>query len=270
MGFIIFKILFDRHFPYPKKTADNKIDPFLAPTGEQIKHFNIPKKEHFATLPFEQIEIISFDGLRLAGRLLRGTQSHETVVCVHGYKSSPEGDFCGIIEIYLKRGCHILLVDDRAHGASQGRYVSYGELDRFDVCRWCDKMLEMFPSTNIVLHGVSMGAETVLFTANMPLPANVKAIISDCGFTSISEITKHLSTKVFKLPYFPLGPIVGFFASYIAHVQFNKTNAEKCLRETKLAISIISGSDDQYVPRPIPMFLFFLIVFYTPFHVSFS
>ena len=44
----------------------------------------------------------------------------------------------------------------------------------------------------IVLHGLSMGAATVLMVSGERLPEQVKAIIEDCGYTSVSVSYTHL------------------------------------------------------------------------------
>ena len=42
----------------------------------------------------------------------------------------------------------------------------------------------------LILGGLSMGATTVLLASCFDFPANVRAIIADCGFTSPYEIAK--------------------------------------------------------------------------------
>lgn len=248
-GFILFEAVFDREFNLPQTKQSQNENPLLAPTGEELHKYNDKKKIEYRKLSFETLTIKSFDGLTLYGNLLKGKKdTKETVICVHGYKSSPEGDFCGIIEIYLKRGCNILLVEDRAHGRSGGRYIGFGELDRYDVLSWVDKINELFPNNKVYLHGVSMGAASVLHTANMNLSKNVKGIIADCGFTSIREVTKNLMPTIYGLPYFPLGYIAELYSIIIAKISFTKSNSVECVSNTNIPIVIISGKEDCYVP----------------------
>ena len=42
----------------------------------------------------------------------------------------------GLSDYYLKRGYRMLLVDERAHGDSEGEYIGFGCLDRFDGLKW--------------------------------------------------------------------------------------------------------------------------------------
>ena len=53
-----------------------------------------------------------------------------------------------------------------------------------DIIKWINLILSWEPNARIVLHGVSMGAATVLMASGEDLPGNVKAVIADCGYTS--------------------------------------------------------------------------------------
>ena len=77
------------------------------------------------------------------------------------------------------------MTDARAHGKSEGEYIGFGVLDRFDAKKWIDYAIERFgENVNIFLHGESMGGATVLMAGGLNLPKNVKGIISDCPITS--------------------------------------------------------------------------------------
>ncbi|WP_431189473.1 hypothetical protein, partial [Escherichia coli] len=57
-----------------------------------------------------------------------------------------------------------------------------------DYVQWINKVLENNgKSQEIVLYGVSMGAATVMMTSGEKLPDNVKAIIEDCGYSSVHD-----------------------------------------------------------------------------------
>lgn len=65
--------------------------------------------------PWEDVFISSHDGLRLHGAYFdRG--SADTVICFHGYRSTPFGDFSIGGTFYLDEGYNVLFVDQRAHG----------------------------------------------------------------------------------------------------------------------------------------------------------
>ena len=247
-GYYVFKMVFDpkMKLPFSKDDIDDPNN-VMAPTARLHEEYRLKHLEDFKNLPFETLTIKSFDGLTLYGRFLKEKNSSETIILVHGYKSVPEHDFGGIVKVYLKRKCNILALENRAHNRSEGRYIGFSELDQYDIISWIKKINEICPNSSIFLHGVSMGAATVMHTCNKEMK-NVKGIIEDCGFTSIRDITKAMMKRTFNMPYFPVGYISGFFSKLLAKVDYDKSNGIKEAKESKYPILFISGSEDNYVP----------------------
>lgn len=250
-GYVIFANTLDMQFKMPGSKEDDgsSIDgpnDLMRPTAKKLYAYQEPLKKEFNDLPFKELEVTSFDGLKLKGYLLQGNPK-EVVILAHGYKSSRENDFCDKIKIYLERNSTVLAVDERAHGNSDGRYIGFSELDRFDIAKWVDKINELYDNPDIYLHGVSMGGATVIHCANMNLK-NVKGIVDDCGYDTISNITKALIGDMFHLPYFPLGTTAGVIAKIIAGIDFDKSNGEECVKNTDIPIVFIHGSMDHFVP----------------------
>lgn len=248
-GYYVFCSVFDNRF----KTKDDgeEIIPdsekdLMRPTSERLTRYQQPLIEKFNQLALKELEITSFDGLKLKGYLLEGNPE-EVVICVHGYKSSMYWDFCDKIQIYQQRGSTVLFLNDRAHGNSEGRYRGFSELDRFDVANWVDKINEIYDDPKIYLHGVSMGGATVIHCANMKL-RNVCGIIDDCGFNSILDISRHLIEGMYNIPYFPVGYIAWFWSKLINNVDFNTSVGEECVRNTDIPILFFHGREDYYVP----------------------
>ena len=101
---------------------------------------------------------------------------------------------------------NLLIPDDRAHGRSEGKYIGFGCLDRKDCLAWCRYITKTFGNDcRIFLHGVSMGASTVLATSGDPaLLPQIKGIIADCGFSRGWDELKYILKKTYHLPSFPL------------------------------------------------------------------
>lgn len=75
--------------------------------------------------------------------------------------------------------------------------------ERVDIIKWINRILLWEPNARIVLHGVSMGAATVLMASGEDLPGNVKAVIADCGYTSEwDEFQREADTL--HIPWFPV------------------------------------------------------------------
>ena len=219
----------------------------MRPTSRKLIAYQKPRIEAFNKLPLKELSIKSFDGLKLVGYLLEGNPK-EVVICVHGYKSSMQNDFCDKIKIYQDRGSTVLLLNDRAHGKSEGRYLGFSEYDRFDVASWVDKINELYDNPKIYLHGVSMGGATVIHCANMKLK-NVCGIVDDCGFNSILGISQALCKDMYHVPYFPMGYCAWLWSLLITGISFNKSQGEKCVAESDVPIVFIHGKEDYFVPK---------------------
>ena len=248
-GYYVFISVFDNQFK-PKANDDpdflDSPGDMMRPTARKLYAYRETLSEEFRSLPLKELEVTSFDGLKLKGYLLEGNPK-EVVICVHGYKSDMESDFSDKIRIYRDRGTTILLVNDRAHGNSEGRYLGFSELDRFDVAKWVDLINERYDSPRIYLHGVSMGGATVIHCADMKLK-NVCGIVDDCGFDSILGISQALMRDMYHVPYFPLGYIAWFWSKLICKVDFNTSIGEECVAKTDVPIVFIHGAEDNFVP----------------------
>lgn len=203
----------------------------------------------------ELVSIQSFDGLKLVGEFFEGEGvPGSTVLLVHGYHSSRRGEYAAIAKFFLQAGYNILMVDDRAHGESEGKYVGFGCLDREDCYRWAQYLDKRFQGEqNLFLFGISMGAATVLMASSMNLPVSVKGIVGDCGFTSPMEECVHvMNQKIHGITDGLLSRItmsaVSFVCKQKAGYGLADYSSAKCVAETKLPIFIIHGDKDDFVP----------------------
>lgn len=154
--------------------------------------------EEIQTLPHRTLEITSRDGLSLKGIYYpaRNT-SRATVICIHGYTSHAEREWAFPGLFYLSLGYNVLIPYQRAHGISEGKYISFGALEQEDMMLWAEKIGEITPDGSIVFHGLSMGGGIALFLSDKAMKG-VKAIISDAPSISIENTFKNIANGVFK------------------------------------------------------------------------
>ena len=163
------------------------------------------RKEYMMAQPHEDVYQFSEDGLKLHATWFPAEDSKRVVICFHGYTSQGMSDYIGLSDYYMKRNFSMLLVDERAHGDSEGEYIGFGCLDRMDAQGWIEWVIEKCgEDVSILLHGTSMGGATVLMTSGLKLPVQVKGIVSDCGFTSAKEVFTHVLHSMYHLPAFPM------------------------------------------------------------------
>ena len=137
----------------------------------------------------KEVYVKSFDGTVLFARYFPAPGPQDlTFVLLHGYKGSGGRNFILQFELLRKLGCNILMIDQRAHGKSGGKYITFGVKEQYDVEAWVNWLRSLNPNVSIVLYGVSMGASTALIASSIPsVSQNLSAIIADCGFTSPAE-----------------------------------------------------------------------------------
>lgn len=190
----------------------------------------------------------SHDGLKLHAHWIPADDPKGTVILAHGYRSTKLLDFGMILELYHNIGVNLLLVDQRGHGHSEGKYITFGVLESRDMQKWVQFHNDRFGCHPVVLSGLSMGASTALYLADRRLPENVKGIIADCGFTSPKEIV----SKVFRdTVHFGAGPFLwaaDLFARTLAGFSFYERDTRKCLKSSRLPILLVHGKSDDFVP----------------------
>ena len=147
-------------------------------------------------LPHEVIEITSHDNLKLKA-IYYPNNSNITVICVHGYTSHAEREWAFPGLFYLSCGYNVLICYQRAHGLSEGKYISFGALESLDMCEWVNKVNKITPNGKIIVHGLSMGGAITLYLADKSLE-NVKCLISDAPSENIKYFYDNAPTWIFK------------------------------------------------------------------------
>lgn len=196
----------------------------------------------------EPVTIISDDGRKLYGRYYHVSDDAPLGICFHGYRSRAFTDFAGGSEMAFEMGHNLLLVDQRAHGRSEGRTISFGIKERWDVLSWIDYANKRFGTdTKIFLYGVSMGAATVLMASNMDLPANVRGIIADCPYSRPLDIILHVG-RTNPLPQWLIRPFAILGAKIYGGFSLTECDAAESVKDTTIPILIIHGEADTFVP----------------------
>ena len=203
--------------------------------------------DHINSTPCKWVETYSFDKLWLRGRYFDNGEKN-TVILFHGYRSSAARDFCCALKLYTDLGFNVLLVDQRAHGRSEGRLMSFGVKESRDVLSWCEFLNKKYSPEKILLGGMSMGATTVLLAAEKDLPENVKAIVADCGYTSPVEIIKCVSARFLNIKADFLIPFINVCCIIFGRFSIKKVSTTESLKKCKIPVILIHGEADTFVP----------------------
>lgn len=235
-----------RAFYFPPR---HPVLPFNAKNDEEKEYLKglDSSKELLSSQDYEGVYTRSFDNLSLFARYYHQKDGAPLFIEFHGYKGDACRDFCACDMVFKSLGCNTLLVDQRAHGKSEGKTISFGINERFDCLSWIKWANERFGDIPIFLAGISMGGATVLMACDLDLPKNVRGIISDCAYSSPREIIckvcrdVHLSPRIF-YPLLTIGAVL--FGGFNP----NKKSAIASVKNARVPVLLFHGLGDTFVP----------------------
>ena len=171
-----------------------------------------------------------------------------TAIVVHGY-----GDnhfvFLYLVRMYRDQfNYNVLFPDLQYHGYSEGDHVQMGWYDRFDIIKWIDVAHNLWHDDFMVLHGVSMGAATVMMTSGEPLPDYVRAFVEDCGYASVVKQFNSNRKQSFRM----IPPDVLQSASLVTKKRYGwgfwEASSMDQLAKCDRPMLFIHGDADDFVP----------------------
>lgn len=190
--------------------------------------------------------IESYDKLQLHSYVVT-QNSNKWAIVVHGYGGSGKL-MSDKSKYFYDMGYNVLIPDLRGHGKSEGDYIGMGWKDRLDIISWINFIIKENPNAEIVLHGTSMGAATVLMTSGENLPSNVKAIVADCAYTSAwDEFSYQLETYL-KVPSSYILNVTNMVTKLKAGYSLKEASALESVKKATVPILFIHGDKDKFVP----------------------
>jgi fermentation-respiration switch protein FrsA (DUF1100 family) len=194
-----------------------------------------------ADLGIEDWELVTFpasDGLQITAFYWPPAPDVDgaTLIYVHGLGAN-RTQLLDEAALWRSYGIGALLIDQRAHGESQGDFTTMGYLEANDV-RGAYEYLTGHPEVNserIGIVGHSMGGSTAIQAmAQMP---ELRLLLAESTFTSLDDFVNENIQGVTGLPAFPFGPLVVWFAE----------------REVGLDLDLVKSAEliGTIAPRPV-------------------
>ena len=196
----------------------------------------------------DKIQIKNSEGKMLTALEIKNEHiSHSYIVICHQYGGSPQS-----MEEYAKHfyeiGFNIILPYMRGHGDSTYKNISFGWQDSADVADWVDEIISKDEKARIALFGVSMGANAVTLAASAKMPGNVRLIIADSCYTSMSALIKEYVKTQTGLSSLVTKTLVSVFSKNKMGGPFKAADTIAKVRGIELPIMFINGEDDTVVP----------------------
>ncbi|WP_295362420.1 alpha/beta hydrolase [uncultured Succinivibrio sp.] len=175
------------------------------------------------------------------------TEKHLWVILAHGYGRNQRyvGDFA---KAYLQRNWNVLTPDLCASGESEGQYITMGIKESVEIVLWAKKIIERDPKAQIVLHGISMGAASVLMAAANNNVPGLKSVIEDCSYTSAYEMFARQLEVLFGLPEFPVMSCIDLVSGIKIGARISDASPLKVMSRINVPVMFIHGDKDTLVP----------------------
>jgi pimeloyl-ACP methyl ester carboxylesterase len=226
-------------------------DEYEIPEGEIYEVFRedmIAWTKSIRSMPHEDIEIRSKDGLCLRGKYYECEKGAPVELLFHGYKGNAERDLCGGVERCFRLGRNVIIIDQRGSGRSDGHVITFGIKESADCFEWVKYAVSRFGTDRkIIIGGVSMGAATVMMATRFPLPENVVCVLADCGYTSPKEIIKKVVREM-KLPADLVYPFIRLGALLYGHFNLEESSPIECMKGCTKPVIFVHGDNDDFVP----------------------
>lgn len=204
----------------------------------------------------EDLELITPDKLRLKAWFVPAKEECKRfAICVHGHNCNGPDECSHLFPFYYyTMGYNYLLPDLRGHGRSDGNLIGFGALDHKDIKLWIDYLVERFgEDIEIILHGISMGAATVMLVNNTNPQKQVKLIVEDCGYTNAFEQVAD-TMKSYKLNHTAnfFTEITNLYCRALSKYDLKKdADPLGTMANAKNPVMFIHGEEDQLVPFPM-------------------
>ncbi|MCR4922709.1 MAG: alpha/beta hydrolase [Lachnospiraceae bacterium] len=197
----------------------------------------------------EEWYIRSMDGLMLHASYLEALNPKRFVILCHGYRGSRFGSVANIAKYLHREGCNLLFIDQRCCGESDGKYITFGAKEQYDVIEWINRIQkENHKRLPIYLYGQSMGATSILLASGHSLPNEVKGIIADCGFHSMKQQLRDMASEWFHLKRIGILLFrVDLFCHIFGGFSMKDTDVTMALKLNQSPVLFFHGEKDTYV-----------------------
>lgn len=198
-----------------------------------------------ASISYTEVEIESFDGYKLKGNYY-DFKKDKTAILIHGYKATPLNNF-STIGLYLKdMGYNILMIYQRAHGKSNGKYITFSKKEGLDLLNWIKYVDNDSNIKEIILYGISMGSSTLMSISDKIDSKKVKLLVFEAGFIKMSKMVKDSlkrKNKMLMLFY----PFVKMHSIFISHFNISSKDISKHLENCEYKTLFVHGKEDRLI-----------------------
>ena len=191
----------------------------------------------------KELTITSQDGLKLVGQWF-DYGFDKTVVILPGRRETLVYSYY-YAKPYKDAGLNVLVIDQRAHGLSEGKYSTCGIKEAEDVKLWLRCLHDELKQKELYLHGICVGTCVSSIVISSFKEDYLKAAILDSAFITYKEIYKnHYVESGHAL--FPVYYLIWFWFRLFTHCKINDARTIKYVPNFEIPVLFIWGTNDIY------------------------
>ena len=192
----------------------------------------------------EEVHIVN-EGLNLYGEFVN-IKSKRCVILLGGRCESLYYAYY-YAKPYLTNNCNVLVIDQRAHGKSDGKINTVGFKESLDIIEWAKFLHDEKGMKEIYIHGTCIGgASGIHALANKDCPKYITKIITDGLFPTYYDTFKNHMSALNK-PLWPALDLTFVFYKMCAKIDAKKEGPITLIKDVKADILLISGLKDKFV-----------------------
>ena len=199
----------------------------------------------------EDFEVRTPDGVRLRGWKVRSaTPNGDWVLVFHGVADNR----CGVLEharVLLLGGYNVVMMDSRAHGASEGAMATYGWLERDDTRAIVDAFESTEHPRRLFALGESMGAGIALQSA--AVEPRIEGVVAESSFANLTEAAYDYA-GMRRYPWLgktllaPFAWVLVYRAQALAGLPTAQVSPEKAVAARAFPVLLICDAADDALP----------------------
>lgn len=243
MSYYIYRVLLVRTYPekWEKESA-------LLVDDETVEMNRIGDEWETENSQYKKEVSVVSEGLRLFGEYFDFGYDR-SVIIIPGRMESHEYSYFFALP-YKNAGCNVLVIDNRAHGKSQGKCSNVGFREQNDIIAWGKMLTEEYGVKHIVLHGICIGAATAVYAmTNENKLENIDCLITEGMYTSFyHSFVNHMLLD--KRPVFPFALItMGWLALFSKGKPITDGPEKRMAKLDKPALFMHSWEDQYSLPE---------------------
>ncbi len=219
---------------------DRQVQQFITP-GRNSKTI-LPGE---VNLPYREITLVTSDDLTLSGWYVPGIDP-QAIILVHGINANRTALLPQALMLH-EAGYHLLLIDLRGHGKSEGGQVTYGFREALDVQAAADFLGTQAEVKQIGVLGTSLGGAAVVRAA--ALDPRLKAVVVESSYSSLPDAVEDAYDDFSILPRWPFAPLLVALAERRVGIKIDQVDSARDLAGLyPRPVLIIHGVHDRLFP----------------------